>query len=122
MAHFAKLGPGNIVERVEVIANEIITDNNQQEQENLGVEFLRNLYNDPQAEWKQTSYHGNFRQHFASPGFFYDVALDKFIPPKPFSTWILNTNSYIWEAPVSKPNDDKKYYWDNNAVAWKEKA
>lgn len=122
MAHFAKLGPGNIVERVEVVANEVIMDSNQQEQENLGVEFLRNLYNDNQAEWKQTSYNGNFRQHFASPGFHYDAALDKFIPPKTFSTWILNTDTYIWEAPVAKPNDGKKYYWDNNAVAWKEKA
>ena len=38
MAHFAKLGPGNIVERVEVVSNDIATS------EQAGVEFLQNLY------------------------------------------------------------------------------
>ena len=37
MAHFAKLGPGNIVERVEVVSNDIATT------EQAGVEFLQNL-------------------------------------------------------------------------------
>ena len=36
MAHFAKLGTGNIVERVEVVSNDIATT------EQAGVEFLQN--------------------------------------------------------------------------------
>ena len=49
MAHFAKLGIGNIIEKVEVVSNDIATT------EQAGVEFLQNLYND-RAVWKQTSY------------------------------------------------------------------
>ena len=38
MAHFAKLGKGNIVERVEVVTNDIATT------EQAGVDFLKSLY------------------------------------------------------------------------------
>jgi hypothetical protein len=38
MAHFAKLGTGNIVERVEVVSNDIATT------EQAGADFLNNLY------------------------------------------------------------------------------
>ena len=38
MAHFAKLGVGNIIERVEVVSNDVATD------EQTGVDFLNNLY------------------------------------------------------------------------------
>jgi hypothetical protein len=107
MAHFAKLGIGNIVERVEVVANEIITDENQQEQESLGQEFLRNLYNEQSAVWKQTSYNANFRKHFASPTFSYNENLDAFIPPKTFPSWILNEDTCLWEAPVAIPDNSK---------------
>ena len=37
MAHFAKLGKGNIVERVEVATNDIATT------EQAGVDFLKSL-------------------------------------------------------------------------------
>ena len=47
MAHFCKLGIGNIVERVEVVSNDIATT------EQAGVDFLNNLYNTRDV-WKQT--------------------------------------------------------------------
>ena len=49
MAHFAKLGTGNIVLKVEVVSNDIATT------ERAGEEFLQNLYQDREV-WKQTSY------------------------------------------------------------------
>ena len=49
MAHFAKLGKGNIVERVAVVSNDVATT----EQE--GMDFLNNLYQSRDV-WKQTSY------------------------------------------------------------------
>jgi hypothetical protein len=118
MAHFAKLGIGNIVEKVEVVANEVITDNNQQEQESLGQEFLRNLYNEQSAVWKQTSYNANFRKHFASPTFTYNENLDAFIPPKPFNSWTLNETTCLWEAPVAKPTDGQNYTWNETNQTW----
>ena len=56
MAHFAKLGPGNIVERVEVVSNDIATS------EQAGVEFLQNLYKNRDG-WKQCSYNSLGGEH-----------------------------------------------------------
>jgi hypothetical protein len=83
MAHFAKLGTGNIVERVEVVSNDIATT------EQAGVDFLNNLYKTRDV-WKQTSYNGNIRKNFAGVGFQYDQTRDAFIAPKPFNSWTLN--------------------------------
>ena len=49
MAHFAKLGIGNKVIRVETISNDIATT------ERAGEEFLQNLHGSRDV-WKQTSY------------------------------------------------------------------
>ena len=49
MAHFAKLGDGDIVLSVVVISNDIATS------EQAGIDFLHKLYKD-RAVWKQTSY------------------------------------------------------------------
>jgi hypothetical protein len=56
MASFAKLNLNNIVERVESVVNEVIKDSNGIEQEAIGIQFLKTLYNEPNAIWKQTSY------------------------------------------------------------------
>jgi DNA phosphorothioation-dependent restriction protein DptG len=53
MAHFAKLGIGSKVEKVEVVSNDIATT------EQAGVDFLNNLYKTNDI-WKQTSYNNNY--------------------------------------------------------------
>ena len=131
MASFAKLNLENIVVTVESVVNEVITDNNGIEQEPIGIQFLKNLYNEPNAIWKQTSYNTNagvhslggtpFRKNFAGIGYTYDATKDAFIPPKPFSSWILNEITCNWEAPIPMPNDvsiDKKYIWNEQNQSW----
>jgi hypothetical protein len=117
MAHFCKLGVGNIVEQVVVVNNEVITDNDGNEQEQLGVDFLNNLYGTRDV-WKQTSYNGNFRKNFAGKGYSYDQERDAFIPPKPFNSWILNETTCLWEAPVAKPDDENRYTWNETNQTW----
>ena len=68
MASFVKLDENNIVIQGVVVANKDITDENGVEQESLGQAFLNNLYGET-ANWKQTSYNGNFRGNFAGIGF-----------------------------------------------------
>ena len=123
MAHFAKLGTGNIVERVEVVSNDIATT------EQAGVDFLNNLYG-TRDTWKQTSYNTKggvhllggtpFRKNYGGIGYTYDQTKDAFIPPKPFDSWTLNETTCIWEAPVAYPSDDKDYEWDESSTSWKE--
>jgi len=112
MAHFAKLGKGNIVEKVEVVSNDIATS------EQAGVDFLKNLYNDQNTQWIQTSYNGNIRKNYAGIGFFYDQVKDAFIPPKPYNSWVLNEDTCQWEAPTAYPNDDKRYMWNEETKSW----
>ena len=111
MAHFAKLGTGNIIEKVEVVSNDIATT------EQSGSDFLNNLYNTRDV-WKQTSYNGNIRKNFAGIGYTYDQARDAFIAPKPFNSWILNEDTCQWEAPVAMPIDDNKYTWNESTLTW----
>jgi hypothetical protein len=111
MAHFAKLGTGNIVERVEVVSNDIATT------EQAGVDFLNNLYKSRDV-WKQTSYNSTIRKNFAGIGYKYDQARDAFIPPKHFNSWILNEDTCLWEAPVAYPNDGQDYKWNETIQNW----
>tara|TARA_E500000178_G_C16876783_1_gene687028 strand:+ start:687 stop:1034 length:348 start_codon:yes stop_codon:yes gene_type:complete len=111
MAHFAKLGTGNIVERVEVVSNDIATT------EQAGVDFLNNLYNTRDV-WKQTSYNNNIRKNFAGIGYQYDQTRDAFISPKPYPSWTLNETTCQWEAPVAYPDDDNNYSWNETNQTW----
>ncbi len=111
MAHFAKLGTGNIVERVEVVSNDIATT------EQAGVDFLNNLYNTRDV-WVQTSYNGKIRKNYAGIGYTYDQTRDAFIEPKPFNSWTLNETTCLWEAPVAYPTDGLVYKWNETNQTW----
>jgi len=111
MAHFAKLGTGNIVERVEVVSNDIATT------EQAGVDFLNNLYGSRDI-WKQTSYNNNIRKNFAGIGYKYDETRDAFIPPKPFNSWTLNETTCLWDPPVAMPTDGQRYTWNETNQTW----
>jgi hypothetical protein len=128
MASFAKLNSNNIVERVESVVNEVLKDSNGLEQENIGIEFLRKLYNEPNANWKQTSYNTvegvhtkggiPFRKNHAGIGFTYDEQRNAFIPPKPFNSWVLNEQTCNWNAPIAYPNDGQRYNWNEETQSW----
>jgi hypothetical protein len=120
MAYFAKLGTGNIIETVISINNSVITDSNGIEQEQIGVDFINQLYNTRDV-WKQTSYNGNFRKNYAGVGYTYDQQRDAFIPPKPFNSWLLNETTCRWEAPVSYPQDSNNYEWNETTLSWEQK-
>ena len=96
MAHFAKLGKGNIVENI------IVVYNNNASTEQAGVDFINNLYGTSDI-WKQTYntrggiYYNPgtsvqaddqtkaFRKNYAQIGGSYDEAKDAFIPIRPFN-------------------------------------
>ena len=111
MAHFAKLGVGNIVEQVIVVSNDIAPT------EQAGSDFINKLYNTRDV-WKQTSYNNNIRKNFAGIGYQYDQTRDAFIPTKPFNSWILNEDTCRWEAPISKPDNENTYSWNELTLSW----
>lgn len=115
MAHFAKVNDQNIVEQVIVINNTECLENGI-EIESKGAAFCQNLFG---GVWIQTSYNGNIRKNFAGIGYTYDSTRNAFIPPKPYSSWLLNEDTCKWEAPVPYPSDNNEYYWDETTTSWK---
>jgi len=123
MAHFAKIGTGNIVLRVHTIHN------NEAPTEEAGQEFLRRTHKNKDT-YKQTSYntYGGvhllggtpFRKNYAGRNYTFDEARDAFIPPKPYPSWTLNETTCLWEAPVAYPDDDKSYTWNEETTSWDE--
>ena len=111
MAHFAILDESNIVTRVEVINNAVLLDGDGVEQEQLGIDFLTSLYG--AGNYKQTSYNKKIRKNYAGVGYTYDAVKDKFIKSKPFASWSLDEND-DWKAPITHPDDDKDYYWNED--------
>lgn len=119
MSHFAKVENG-IVTEVLVISQDVI---------NSG------MFGDPSL-WVQTSYNTRggvhygpdgkpdggiaLRKNYAGIGYSYDPLLDAFIPPKPYPSWLLDTQTCLWEPPVPYPNDGKSYYWDEDTLSWVE--
>jgi hypothetical protein len=122
MAHFAKVVNGLVT---QVIVAE--------------SEFFESFVDTSPGEWIQTSYntkagvHYNpetgepsadqskaLRKNYAGVGYSYDRVLDAFIPPKQYASWILNTETCLWEAPTSMPTDGNSYRWNESILEWEE--
>jgi hypothetical protein len=108
MAHFAEIDDNGIVQRVLVISNDF---------EHRGADYLANDLGFG-GNWIQTSYNNNFRKQFAGIGYTYDYINDLFISPKPFPSWILNSN-FDWEAPIPQPKNISTV-WDEDKGRWVE--
>jgi hypothetical protein len=126
MASFAKIGLNSKVIEVISVNNEVLKDSNGVEREELGIQFLNEIYKWP--IWKQTSYNTvggihikggtPFRKNHAGIGYTYDEDRDAFIPKKPYNSWILNENTCNWESPVAYPTDGKRYNWNEQNLNW----
>ena len=110
MAHYAFLDENNIV--TEVIVG---TD----ETELIEGKDPETWYGEFRGQTcKRTSYNGNIRKNYAGIGFSYDEAIDAFVPPRLFDSWILNEETANWEAPTPMPEGN--YRWDEDSVSWLE--
>jgi hypothetical protein len=118
MAHYALLDENNIVTQVITGLEE--------------TELIQGL--DPETWYgnfhsqvcKRTSYntYGGvhlfggtpYRGNYASIGSRYDETLDAFIYPQPYPSWILNEQTFTWEAPIPQP--EGSYQWDEETTSW----
>ena len=120
MSHFCKVVDGKVV---SVIVAE--------------KEFFDTFVDSSPGEWLQTSYNtrGNkhynpetgelsndqtkaLRGNYAGINYIYDRTNDVFYPQSPFTSWILNEETWTWEAPTPMPTDDKMYKWDEATTSW----
>lgn len=114
MSHFAQIDDNNIV--VQVIVAE--------------QDFIDSGAVGDSSKWIQTSYntyggeHRNggtpLRKNYAGIGYTYDPTMDAFIPPKPYPSWVLNTDTCLWNPPIPMPTDGKFYVWSESSQSWDE--
>lgn len=116
MAHFAQIDENNQVAQVIVVNNNVITDELAAENEQQGIDFCKTICG-KDTQWLQTSYNASFRKNFASVGFTFDQQRNAFIPPQPFTSWVLNEETCRWTAPLPCPSDGN-YEWDEETVSW----
>jgi hypothetical protein len=117
MAYFAQIDKSFVVIQVIAVSNETIDDLPFPDSEPIGVAFCQSLYGEDTI-WKQTSFNATFRKNFAGIGTTYDPVIDAFILIKPYPSWLLNTETCQWQAPVPYPTDGKAYYWDEATQSW----
>ena len=112
MAHFAEVVDGTVT-RV------IVADTKEWCEANLG------------GTWVQTSYNtsGNvhtlggtpLHKNYAGAGYTWDGT--GFAAPQPYTSWTLNQDTYLWEAPTPMPVEEGKFFaWDESTLSWKEIA
>ena len=124
MAHFAELNSSNEVLRVIVISNDDV-DANGGDLHADAETFVASIvpYETGGASWKQTSYNNNFRKQYAGIGYSYDSSKDKFILPKPYPSWSLDSSD-DWKSPVTYPNvteissNPVLIAWDEDNQKW----
>lgn len=90
--------------------------------------------------WWQTSYNtrGNvhygadgqpdggvaLRANYAGVGFTLDTnvvqdnVIGVFYAQQPYPSWILNTQTYLWDAPIPYPSTGGPYTWDESTQSW----
>lgn len=121
MAHYAILNENNIVTQVIVgkDENEIVLDDNGNP-----IDWEKYYGGKRTSYWTFAGEHKNggipFRKNYAGVGFFYDENKDAFIPPQPFSSWVLNEVTCLWEAPIAKPiqNEGDIWVWVEEIQNW----
>ena len=122
MAHYAFLNENNIVTHVIVGKNEnedgidweIYYGAKRTSYNTRGGVYYDHNTNQPSEDQSKA-----FRKNYAGINYIYDASRDAFIPPKPYTSWVLNEQTCLWEPPVYYPNDGQFYYWDEETQSWK---
>lgn len=91
-----------------------------------GLEAVRTSYNthggvhyidgEPSSDQSKA-----FRFNYAGIGYTFDETKGTdgaFIPPQPFSSWILNEETCLWDAPIPYPEDGGIYEWNEENTSW----
>jgi len=131
MGHYAKVLEGKVVQ--VIVAEADFFDSFVDTEPGDWVQTSYNTHGGAHLYYKmfepshrvQTSYNTHGGAHllggtpllynFAGVGWNYDKEADAFYAPQPFPSWTLNTENYLWKAPVSYPDDGQDYVWDEAA-------
>ena len=138
MAHFAKIGMNGKVIQVTTMSNEVMKDDQGNEVEANGQQWLERHNNWPSQMWIQTSYNTSqnkhssgddskaFRGNYAGIGYTWDEDNQIFWPKQPFPSWVKDLDTASWKSPIGDApelteeeiEEDKRYNWNEGTQAW----
>ena len=138
MAHFAKIGMNGKVIQVTTMSNEVMKDDQGNEVEANGQQWLERHNNWPSQMWIQTSYNTSqnkhssgddskaFRGNYAGIGYTWDEDNQIFWPKQPFPSWVKDLDTASWKSPIGDApelteeeiEEDKSYNWNEGTQAW----
>ena len=64
------------------------------------------------------------RANYAGISYTYDTSytvgeyVGVFYSAQPYPSWVLDPQTFLWEAPIPYPSDGKMYYWDEATLSW----
>lgn len=127
MAHFA-LVVDNVVTNV-IVAEQDFIDSTMAPLHPEG-QWIQTSYNthggvhyDPDSGEPSTDQSKALRYNFAGIGYTYDSVADAFYEQPPFPSWVLDTDTYLWEPPTPYPGvigEDPFYMWSEETQSWEE--
>jgi hypothetical protein len=109
MSHYAKVENG-------IVTQVVVADGPDWCEQNLGGEWIQTSYNTSGGVHSKGKI--AIHKNYAGIGYTFDGI--GFAAPQPFASWLLNKDSYMWEAPTPKPEDGKLYSWNEEDLTWEE--
>ena len=120
MSHFARVLDGLVVD--VLVADQDFIDTYGA---TVSGDWVQTSYNtmggihyDPETGEPSQDQSKALRKNYAGIGFSYDPVRDAFIPPQPFSSWLLNEDTCLWQPPTPRPDDKNLYNWDEQTLTW----
>jgi len=107
MINYSKLDTDNLVVDITVLDESFSNESD-------GALFLKELTS--HTYW--LLYNNESRKNNGEIGSSYDPTRDAYIQPKPFPSWVLNETTCLWEAPVSRPDTNNPYNWNETEQTW----
>jgi hypothetical protein len=124
MAYFAEINSESLVINIIVIDDIDVLNNGghgSQTADNYVTNKIPLSING--VKWIETFKNSEKRGLYAGIGYSWNEQYNIFCEPKIFSSWILNTITGRYEAPVAKPiiTDDRELSWNEDNKEWKSK-
>lgn len=83
-----------------------------------GIYYIPNVY--PKVPDPDQS--KALRANYAGIGYTYDDINDVFYRQQPYPSWSISAPTWLWEAPITCPDDGNLYYWDETTLSWVEQV
>jgi len=118
MANFALLDENNVVTTILYIEDYLVSNENGNVDEQIGISYLSQHNSELGTNWIQTYPEKEGRKNSATIGGVFDSQRGAFIYEKPYNSWTLNEETCLWEAPVPKPENNVYARWNEEEQSW----